>query len=357
MTAELSEEFVMIKIAIVGTGGMANAHAKAFQDIRECQLVAACDVIEEKAAAFAKTYDIPEVYADAKEMLDAVEIDAVSNVTVDAFHAPISLAAIAKGKHVLCEKPLAVNYPDARKMAAAAKRKGVINMVNLSYRNCPAIHKAHELVRDGAIGRVMHFEASYLQSWLSSKCWGDWRTTPTWLWRLSEKHGSKGVLGDVGVHILDFASYPAGNIRKINCWLRTYPKAKGNRIGEYVLDANDSAVITADLANKAIGTIHMSRWATGHVNSLRLRIHGDAGAIVVDLDTSGAELQICRGRDVDRARWTTVKCGRTPSIHQRFIRSIRTGVNDQPDFARGAAIQKIMDGCFESDELGQTVKV
>jgi predicted dehydrogenase len=347
----------MIKIAIVGTGGMASAHAQAYQGIAGCRLVGACDVVREKAESFAEEYGIPAVYTDAEEMLDEVTVDAVSVVTSDAGHHPVSLAAIRRGKHVLCEKPLAVDCAEAREMAAAAKRKRVINMVNLSYRNAPAIHKARELVEGGAIGRVIHLEASYLQSWLSSTYWGDWREGTAWLWRLSKGHGSLGVLGDIGVHILDFASYGAGDIKRVDCRLKTFPKVKGNRIGEYRLDACDSAVITVELANGAIGTIHTSRWATGHANSLLLRIFGDEGAIVVDLDRSYREVQVCRGKDVDKLKWRTLRCRRTPDIYHRFITSIKTGRNDQPDFARGAVIQRVMEACVESDAGGGIVEV
>ena len=111
--------------------------------------------LEACAEQFAALYGIPHVFESAEEMLRAVELDAVCVVTSDAAHAPVSLAAIAAGKHVLCEKPLATNYRDAARMARAAKRKGVVNMVNFSYRNAPAIHKAHRLVQSGAIGRVM----------------------------------------------------------------------------------------------------------------------------------------------------------------------------------------------------------
>ncbi|MBN1436129.1 MAG: Gfo/Idh/MocA family oxidoreductase [Sedimentisphaerales bacterium] len=349
----------MIKIAVIGTGGMAHAQADQFKLVRGCKLVAACDVVRERAAAYAAKYGIPDsaVFTDVGEMLATVDCDAVTNVTIDAFHAPISLQCIAAGKHVLCEKPLAVNYADARKMAMAAKRKGVINMVNLSYRNSSAIQKAHKLVAEGAIGRVMHFEASYLQCWLSSRCWGNWRTEEGWLWRLSSKHGSKGVLGDVGVHILDFATFPAGDAKRISCRLKTFDKAKDNRIGEYVLDTNDSAVINMELVDGGIGTIHTTRWATGYNNTLALRIFGDEGSIRVDLDKSSTDLDICNGPGIHKTRWKTVKCGKTPSIYQRFVTSIKTGENDQPDFARGAQIQKIMDGCFESDKSGKAVNV
>ena len=347
----------MIKIAIAGTGGMAQSHARAFQHIAGCKVVAACDVVAKRVRDFAKRFDIPAVYTDVEEMLDEVPVDAVAVVTSDAAHAPVSLAAIRRGKHVLCEKPLATSYPEARKMAAAAKRKGVINMVNLSYRNSAAIHKARELVESGAIGRVIHMEASYLQSWLSSTCWGDWRKQPGFLWRLSKAYGSHGVLGDIGVHILDFASYAAGDITRVECRLKTYDKAKGNRVRGYTLDACDSAVIGVELGNGAIGTVHTSRWATGHVNSLLLRVFGDRGGIVVDLDRGYNELQICRGRDIHAPKWRRVRCPKTPDLHRRFIKGIRTGENDQPDFARGAAIQKVMDACLKSDREGRGVRV
>jgi len=347
----------MIRIGIVGTGGMAHSHAEAFQRIPGCRLVAACDVIPARARNFAKEFGIPSVYPDAEELLDDAPVDAISVVTSDAAHCPVSLAAIRRGKHVLCEKPLAVDYPEARKMAAAAKRKGVINLVNLSYRNAPALHKAHELVASGAIGRVMHVEASYLQSWLSSKYWGDWRKGSGWLWRLSKAHGSLGVLGDIGVHIFDFASYAAGDITRVDCRLKTFPKAKGNVVKGYKLDANDSAVATVELANGAIGTIHTTRWATGHANSLLLRIFGDTGGIAVDLDRSYNEVQVCRGKDIDKLKWRTVRCPRVPNMYRRFITSIKTGHNDQPDFARGAAIQKVLDACLKSDATGRAVRV
>ena len=166
----------------------------------------------------------------------------------------------------------------------------------------------------------MHLEASYLQGWLGSMYWGNWKAGPGTLWRLSTGHGSKGVLGDLGVHILDFATYPAGDIASVNCRLKTFHKAKGDRIGEYKLDANDSAVIMVELEGGAIGTIHTTRWAVGQQNSLLLRIYGDRGAIVVDLDKSYGEFLVCQGKDIHKAQWKTIKCEATPehvaAVHQ-----------------------------------------
>ena len=338
----------MIRIAIIGAGSMAGEHAKHYGRIEGVEVVAVCDRDYPKAQAFAERHGIADVYQDLDAMLARDDIHAVSNVTPDGVHKVTSLAAIAAGKHILCEKPLATNAEDAHEMAAAAQAANVINMVNLSYRDAPAIQHARALVTGGAIGTVRHVDASYRQSWLVSNAWGRWDPESQWLWRLSEAHGSKGVLGDVGVHIVDFASFPVGDITRVNCELTCFDKAPDNRIGDYVLDANDTALMRVRFANGAMGTIQATRWATGHHNSLTLSVHGDKGAIRVDLDASKDEVQVCLNDDVHPARWSTVKAPPTPSIYQRFIESIRTGENDQPDFARGAAIQTVLDACFVS---------
>lgn len=347
-----------IRIGIVGTGGMANIHATEFGKIRDVELAAVCDVDEKRAAEFAAKHGgSARVFTDLGKLLAEAPVDAISNVTPDSLHAPLSLQAIAAGRHVLCEKPLATNHSDALRMARAAKKAGVINMVNFSYRNSSALQKAGQLVRAGDLGEIVHVEASYLQSWLSSRIWGDWKTSPAWLWRLSSKHGSRGVLGDIGVHILDLASLPVGPLRRIQARLKTFTKLKGKRAGEYPLDANDSALMQVEYANGALGVIHTTRWATGHANSLLLRVHGTKGALRLDLDNSYSELEVCLGEDIHKAAWTTVKAPPTPSIYERFITAIRTGKAGDPDFARGAEIQKALDACFESDRLGKSVKL
>lgn len=345
------------RVAIIGTGGMANWHARYFKKTRGCQLTACVDTNPERLTAFAKSYDIPETYRSTTELLAQSDIDAVAIVTPDPYHKSIALECLAAGKHVLCEKPLALNYPDAKEMADAAKKAGVINMVHFTYRNWSPFQKIADIVQSGKIGEVRHVEASYHQSWLVSKQWGDWRTSPAWLWRLDTSHGSKGVLGDVGVHILDFATYPAGKIKEISCKLKTFKKALRNRIGKYKLDANDTAVMTVQFANGAIGSIQTTRWMTGHLNRLFLKIAGTAGSVSFDSKLSETAYQICTGADIETDTWKTVEVKATPDIQKRFIKSIRTGQQDQPDFARGAEIQKLLDASFKSDELKKPIRV
>jgi len=200
-------------------------------------------------------------------------------------------------------------------------------------------------------------EAAYQQCWLSSKAWGDWKTMPAWLWRLSSAHGSKGVLGDVGVHILDFAMFPAGPVSRVFCQLKAFPKAPRNRIGKYVLDANDSAVLNVEFANGAIGTIHTSRWIGGHNNRLFLKISGTLGSIEVDTDRSNTAYRICAGKDLDKAIWREVEVKPEPSNFAKFVRGIRTGTFPQPDFQKGADLQRVLDACFRSSESQKPVKL
>jgi predicted dehydrogenase len=333
-----------VRLLILGTGGMAKNHAEAFTAIPGVTLVAGIDTRPAQLAAFQQAHGIAHGFASVDEALKWGEFDAVTNVTPDAAHYATTLPFLQARKHVLCEKPLATNAADADAMATTAAMAGVVNMVNLSYRNVPALQHAAQMVRDGAIGTIRHFEASYLQSWLTQPAWGYWDKEPQWLWRLSTKHGSKGVLGDVGIHILDFATFIAGmDAVEVSCLLQTFDKAPGGQIEEYVLDANDSATMQLRLANGALGTVAATRFATGHLNDLRLRLFGQTGGLEVTFEKAVSHLRACTGADVQTGTWHDVDCPPVPTVYQRFIAAIRGESPPEPDFARGAALQRLLD--------------
>lgn len=342
-----------VRLLILGTGGMANNHAEQFAQIDGVSLVGGIDTRPEQLAAFCDRHGIAGRFGSIDEAIAWGQFDAVTNVTPDAAHYPTTLPFLAAGKHVLCEKPLATNEADADAMADAASMAGVVNMVNLSYRNVAALQKAAAMVREGAIGQVRHFEASYLQSWLTQPAWGHWDRESQWLWRLSTKHGSKGVLGDVGIHILDFATFIAGqSATEVSCRLATFHKAPGDQIGEYPLDANDSATMQVVLENGALGTVAATRFASGHLNDLRLRIYGDKGGLEVSYENNVSRLRACLAPDLQAAEWHDVDAPVLASIYQRFIAAIRgEGVAD-PDFARGAALQRLLDRAEQSAGQG-----
>ncbi|KGJ11003.1 Gfo/Idh/MocA family oxidoreductase (plasmid) [Paracoccus versutus] len=349
----------MVRLLVIGTGGMAANHARAFAAMPGVELVGGVDPRPEPLAAFNAEHGIARGFASLDEALDWGAFDAATNVTPDAAHYPTTMPLLAAGKHVLCEKPLATNAADAEAMAEAAARAGVVNMVNLSYRDVPALQKAAAMVRAGEIGEVRHFEASYLQSWLTQPGWGDWRTDPKWLWRVSTAHGSKGVLGDVGIHILDFATCIAGqDAAQVSCLLKTFDKAPGGRIGDYVLDANDSATMQIVLENGALGTVAATRFASGHLNDLRLRIYGDRGGLEVGFENRVSRLRACLSPDLETAAWHEIECPPVPTIYQRFIAAIRGEGAADPDFVRGAALQRLLDRAEESSvESGLSLAV
>jgi predicted dehydrogenase len=340
-----------MRLLIIGTGSMARAHAINFKNERDIELVATVETNGERREAFAKEHGIENAFSDLDKALAWGEFDAAANVTPDPVHYPTTMKLIAAGKHVFCEKPLATDYPHAKEMVDAAEKAGLINMVNLTYRASPALYKARALVEAGKIGALRHFEASYLQSWLVGKQWGDWRTEDRWLWRLSTKHGSKGTVGDIGIHLIDFATFAAGSdVAWMSARTKTFHKAKGDRIGKYRLDANDSFVMSAELGNGALGLIHATRFATGNANEIRVSLFGDQGALMIHTNGRESSLQMCAGPDVDKQKWRPVKTPAVPTTYQRFAKALRTGQNGDPSFRRAADIQRVLDLCLEGGE-------
>jgi predicted dehydrogenase len=340
----------VIRVLIVGTGGMAHSHAAAFAAMPDVTIVGSVDTNPDNQQAFNAKYGISHAFDTVDQAIAWGAFDAVANVTPDAVHHRTTLPFLAAGKHVLCEKPLATNTADAVEMADAARAAGVVNMVNLTYRNVPALMQAAAMVAAGQIGEVRHFEASYLQSWLSQPAWGDWRTEDQWLWRLSTAHGSMGVLGDVGVHILDYATFAAGSdAARVSCRLKTFDKVEGGKIGKYELDANDSMAMHLALENGAVGVIHASRFASGHINDLRLRLFGTKGGLDVRFEQSNSRLRACLGDHLISGTWVDVPTPQVKTNYARFIAAIRDVTPVMPDFSRGADLQRVLDLAVISD--------
>jgi len=348
----------MHRLLLLGTGGIAGHHVEEFAAIPGCTIVACVDQVPGRAAAFATANRIDHFFESLEAAIAWGQFDAAINATPDGVHKATTLALLAAKKHVFCEKPLAPNHADALAMTEAAEAADVVNMVNLTYRNSPAIQEARRMVQAGAIGQLRHVEASYRQSWLVSKSWGDWRVEDKWLWRLSSRHGSTGVLGDVGIHILDFATYGAAqDIVSLHADLVTFPKAEGERIGDYVLDANDSVAMTARLESGALATIVASRYTTGHANDLSLALHGTKGAIKVETDGKVSSLSACLGEDVDQQRWQKLAPPDVKRNARRFADALDTGRNGDPSFRRAADMQKLIDAAFESSAAKLPVSI
>jgi predicted dehydrogenase len=334
-----------MRLLILGTGRMAHNHMRGYQGIDGLEVVGAVDTSPDGLAAFADEWGIGQRFGTLDAALAWGQFDAVDNITPDAIHHPTTMAVLAAGKHVFCEKPLATNYALAKEMVDAAEAAGVVNMVNLTYRNVAELHKAREIIASGAIGTVKHIEASYLQHWVALR---DFSDPGPWLWRLSSGHGSNGTLGDIGIHILDFTMFATGlDVTAMHCRLQTFGKVEGDRLGEYVLDANDSFVISAGFSNGAIGTIHSSRWASGHANDQRLRVYGEKGGLELSHGHWGTLLRVSLGEDVAAGTWREVQAEPVKSNYRRFAEAVDARITevpeDWPSFRHAAKLQRLLD--------------
>lgn len=338
-----------VRVVIVGTGDMAQSHVDAYSGIDGVDIVGGVDTNSAQLKQFCNKNNIVQRFLSVEDAVAWGDFDAASVTTPDGVHHRTTMPLIQAEKHVLCEKPLATNYAHAIDMANQASNHGIVHGVNLTYRQVPALQRAAELVAAGDIGTVRHFEASYLQSWLTQPAWGDWKTENQWLWRLSTEHGSNGVVGDVGIHILDFATFVIGSLpATLSAQMHTFDKAPGNKIGEYPLDANDSVVMLAQMDNGALGTLSATRFASGHHNDLRLRLYGDKGGLEVLFENNASRLKACLGADLEAANWQEINCPAVVSNYQRFITAIRQETTTTPDFFRGAELQKLLDSILDN---------
>jgi len=351
-----------MKLGIVGTGNIAYRHFEEFCKIDGVKIEAVCDVNSENLNLFTKKYgDRLRRYSTVEKMLEEEKnFDGICNTTPDRFHKEVSLKILEKGINIFSEKPLAENYEDANVLAHLAHQKKIINMVNFTYRESSGYQKLVETIKSNVLGDIKHVNANYYQSWLSSNIWGNWKEEDRWLWRLSTEHGSNGALGDTGVHIFDFTINAVGDIQQLCANLKTY-KEKGDKIGKYTLDANDGFTSMVKFANGAIGTVSNTRYATGYANTLILEVFCEKGAVKVefdaDRDDKWSTLHICEGKNVHEVKWEKIICKSTPTNFQRFINSIKSGKNDQPDFEQGAKVQKILDMCIKSNDKNQWVDI
>lgn len=353
----------MIRYGLIGTGGMANAHAESTARIPGVKLAACSDVDAKRSKAFARKHGFAKSVDRFEDLLACC--DAVAIVTPDRFHAALTLEALAAGKHVMCEKPLTTTFKDAQRVAAAAVAAGEAGQrsaINFTYRNSAAWQEARRMIADGALGTVRHATGRYLQAWLAAEVWGPW-TDENWLWRCetpSDGNGDPvgpaggGVLGDVGCHLLDFVTGLTGEATALRCTVRGFPHVDP-RTGESferwkgrTLDANSSVAVELDLADGGLGLAQATRWATGHANQVALGVYGTRGAIEIDLEDSWTVLRHCLGEARHRSGWTAVDLPGTPSNYERFIDAIKTGEPAQADLLLGAQVQASLEACNRS---------
>ncbi len=353
-----------IKVGLIGAGAVALLrHLPAYQSCQEAgkaELVAVADPVEANARRAAERFGVPRVFADYRDLL-ALPLDAVSVCTPNASHEPIALAALDAGKHVLCEKPLALDYAGARRMHERAERGGLKTAVNFRYRWVPAAGFVRDLIRGGELGEIYHVYANYFNGTLHDPA------TPL-RWRQTRAESGSGALGDLASHLVDLCRFWIGEFAGVEGRLRTFtprrPLTTGG-IGE--VDVDDAASFRARFAGGAEGVINASQCAIGRNNHQRVEIYGTKGAVIYEIekwDQGGDEVQLCLGGDQARyGGFATVKAppdyllGNPQRVMTDFIEAIRDDTAPSPDFYDGMRCQEVLDAVALSAREGAPVEL
>jgi predicted dehydrogenase len=352
-----------VRMGVVGTGGFANfAHMPGYQAHPKARIVGVCDIILERAQAAAKAFDATFVTDNYNELIERDDIDAIDIVAPNNVHIPIALAAIAAGKHVICEKPLAMSLREAQQLIDAAKETGAKTGVNFTYRGHPAARYAKQLIAEGDLGKIYHVNAFYMQGWLVDP------KTPM-AWRLQKDITGTGVLGDLASHIIDLSMwFTNARITSVVGDARTFvderPLSDGSGMGK--VDVDDGCDFLVRYDNGAMGTFVSSRYGTARANYQRIEVYGSTGALVYDWEDKD-HLQVALGDDAARYRWHTAPVpdsltprdgglGWTENV-SNFIDAILEDKEMVPNFEAGLANQAVLDAVATSAENRSWVKV
>ncbi len=374
-------------VAMIGYAFMGAAHSQAWRvaphffdlPVTPVMRVVAGRNKEGVEAAAAKL-GWEEASTDWRSLLERDDIGLFDICTPGDSHKEIALAALAAGKHVLCEKPLANSVEEAEVMTAAATKAfeehGTLAMVGFTYRRLPAMQLARKLIADGRIGEIRHVRAQYLQDWISDP------NAPL-SWRLDKEKAGSGALGDIGAHIVDLTQFITGQqITEVSGSLRTFvterPKPASfsglsgeasDEMGPVTVD--DAATFLANLSGGAIGVYEATRFAYGRKNAIRIEINGSLGSLAYDFEdmnvlhffdaTEPAEtagfrrIVVTEPEHAYIAHWWPAGHGlgyEHAFSHQvvDLMDAIAAGKEPSPTFADGLQVQRVLDAVERSSE-------
>lgn len=282
-----------IKTGIIGTGFIGPAHVEALRRLGYVDVVAVAERGQELAEAKAAVLSIPKAYGDYRELLADPEIQVVHNCTPNHLHFPITKDILAAGKHVVSEKPLAMNFAESRELVRLAKEAALVNAINFNYRYMPLVQQAHQMcVASGDVGRILAVHGSYLQDWLLVENDWNWRLVP-------EFSGESRAVADIGSHWCDLVQFVTGlKIVRVMADLvtihpvRKRPKVEVETYAGKVLrpeDLEDVAIHTEDYGSillefdsGAHGVLTVNQCAAGRKNRLYYEIDGSRSALSWD---------------------------------------------------------------------------
>ena len=276
-----------IGIGMLGYAFMGKAHSHAMLNIAHMmypppavpRLVGIAGRDEQAVAEAARRYGYDGYYTDWRAMLDNDDIQLFDNGGPNDIHADPCILAAERGKHILCEKPLARTADESQMMLEAVQKAGVKNMVAFNYRFVPAIRQIRKLVDSGLLGQIYHFRAVYLQEWVMA------HYNLPMIWRLQKSLAGSGALGDLGAHIIDLGRYLVGEVKSVSGMTRTFIEERpwgDGTMGK--VDVDDAFTALLEFDNGAIGTVEASRFAAGRKNGQRIEINAEKASIVFNLE-------------------------------------------------------------------------
>ncbi|MGC4874773.1 Gfo/Idh/MocA family protein [Micromonospora sp. DT43] len=378
---------------MVGYAFMGAAHSQAWRTVNRvydlparARMALICGRDTPKVAEAADRLGWDAYTTDWRDLINRDDIDVVDVCTPGDSHAEIALAALAAGKHVLCEKPLANTVAEARAMTAAAetaRAAGVRSMCGFNYRRVPAVTMMRQMVAEGRLGVIRHVRAVYLQ---------DWIVDPQFplVWRLQKDRAGSGALGDIGAHIIDLTQFVVGQrITGVSAITETFVKERplpaessglaatvdGGSAPTGPVTVDDAAIFVARLDGGALATYEASRFATGRKNALRVEINGSLGTVVFDLERLNelefydatrptleqgfSRILVTEGDHPYMSAWWPPGhlIGYEHSFtHQMrdLIEAIATGTDPAPSFADALQVQLVLDAVTRSADVGSS---
>ena len=280
-----------LRVGLIGYRFMGRAHSNAWRQAPkffnlkadvEMHTICGRDPVGLEAAR--KQLGWRHAVTDWRALVESPEIDIIDVTSPPYLHAEMVLAAVKRGKHVLCEKVFAMNVKEAAAMLAAAELAKVVHMVCHNYRRIPAIALAKRMLAEGALGRIFHFRARYAQDRLAD---------PEFPldWRLQKETSGSGVHSDIGSHIIDLGRYLVGEFTEVLGMFNTFvperplasEQARGRRkMGKVTVP--DSAMFLGRMENGVLANLEVTRYAPGRRNQITLEINGSKGSLVFDLE-------------------------------------------------------------------------
>ncbi|HEY9524699.1 MAG TPA: Gfo/Idh/MocA family oxidoreductase [Thermopolyspora sp.] len=359
----------VLGVGMIGYAFMGRVHSQAWRSVSaffDLPVVPSravlCGRSRERTAEAARRFGWAAVETDWRRLVARDDVHIVDICTPGDSHAEIAIAALAAGKHVLCEKPLANSVAEATAMAEAAERataRGVHSMVAFNYRRVPAVALARRLVAEGRIGTLRHVRAQYLQDWLVDP-------DHPLVWRLRRDKAGSGALGDIGAHAIDTAQFVTGErVTGVSAitetFIRERPTGAAGETGPVTVD--DAALFIGRLTGGALASFEATRFANGRRNSLRVEVNGSLGSLAFDFEAMNelwfydhtepageAGLRRIIVTEPDHpymGAWWPPGHGLgyehtfTHEVRD-FLSGIATGVAPAPSFADGLRVQKVL---------------